>query len=352
MKKQIPFIVIFSALVGGCAAPATQRTEISDVLAAEEAKKQESLALNSHFGYTQRLSRLAFPLKKASLAICEKEHEKPVAGFTYMNIDMLPKEWHEAAISDHGIGESMKITYVVPTSSAKKSGLRRGDVLVSFDGKNLPLGTKAVERASKIWDDSIKDDIVDIVVLRDDERIEISVRLDRVCNYPVEYVNDDNINAFADGESVHINKGLMRFANDEELSAVIAHEIAHNAMQHIEAKQTNRAGGLILDVLVAGTTGINPGLSKLTARAYSQDFEAEADYVGLYLMARAGMNIDEIANFWRRMGSENPGSINKNLSGTHPSSPERFVGIENTVREIKNKIANGEDLLPNLKEGQ
>jgi predicted Zn-dependent protease len=47
----------------------------------------------------------------------------------------------------------------------------------------------------------------------------------------------DAVNAFADGEKVVITKGMMRFVeNDRELSLVIAHEMAHNAMGHTDNK--------------------------------------------------------------------------------------------------------------------
>jgi predicted Zn-dependent protease len=83
---------------------------------------------------------------------------------------------------------------------------------------------------------------------------------------------------------------MMRFANDAELVGVLGHEIAHNAMGHIEARKKNALlGGLlgaILDV-AAATQGVNTqgqntaNFMAAAARAFSQDFEREADYVGM-----------------------------------------------------------------------
>jgi predicted Zn-dependent protease len=81
---------------------------------------------------------------------------------------------------------------------------------------------------------------------------------------------------------------------------------------------------------------------------YSQDFESEADYVGLYVVARAGMPIDNAPRFWRRMGSQvAPGAISHGT--THPPTAQRFVALEAAVAEIKAKQAAGQPLLPNEK---
>lgn len=344
------FIVAALLILNSCVAPTTKRGNISDVLAAEEEKKQHSLALRSYFERNERLENLSYPLQLASSEICEKGNLLKRAGFSYHNLSTINNEWHAAAISEYGIGESYSITNVIPNSPADKAGLAKKDILVSIDGEDLSLGKNSTKVNDEIWKEKTKDGVVDILVLRGGNKKQLTVYPINTCSYPVVYVNNDTLNAYADGDAVYIHKGLMRFTNDLELSTVIAHEIAHNAMQHIEAKQTNRAGGIVLDILVtAATGGINPGFSDHAGNMYSQEFEAEADYVGIYIMARAGLDISKTANFWRRMAIENPGNIEKSISATHPSTPERFVGIENAVKEIQEKIKNNEELLPNLK---
>ena len=48
------------------------------------------------------------------------------------------------------------------------------------------------------------------------------------------------------------------------------------------------------------------------------------------------------------MGVKHPGSIAQNHAATHPSTPERFVSIENTVKEIEQKKQAGEIIMPNI----
>jgi predicted Zn-dependent protease len=184
---------------------------------------------------------------------------------------------------------------------------------------------------------------------------DVTVEPQPVCNYPVVIVDKPQINAYADGKAIYVYRGMMDFVrSDEELALVLGHEMAHDFRGHLDAKRKNaivgQAIGAVFDVLlaagtgVAGTTFSNMG-GNLTAGAYSQDFEAEADYVGLYVIARAGYRIDEATNFWRRMAISSPGSVT--MTSDHPTTPARFVALQAAVKEINVKTAQGQPLLPN-----
>ena len=114
-------------------------------------------------------------------------------------------------------------------------------------------------------------------------------------------------------------------------------------MGHIEAIQTNAMGGMLLDFLAAGF-GVNTqgAFSKIAAGAYSQEFEAEADHVGLYIMALANYDMTDAPNFWRRMAIEHPTGIDYGVS--HPTTPKRFLGLENAITIITEQQTAGIDL--------
>ena len=353
MNRNLYIAILLSTLlvVGGCATPTTKKIDVSDVLVYEESLRQKSLAFKVYFERIKRLHKLAHPLKESALIACEEKHIVPVAGFLFYNLHTLPEGFRDVAQKEYGFDDTMKIVDVIPDSPASKSGMQINDILVSVDGINLSLGEKGLKHFGKVWDDNTKDGVVNLLVLRDGEQVKLEVHPSMSCQYPVLYANsEDTINAYADGENIYITKGFTRFANDLELSTVIAHEIAHNGMQHIEAKQKNSAGGLILDILIIGTTGIDIGARNIAAGAYSKEFESEADYVGLYIMANAGLDIEQAPNVWRRIAVESPEGIDKNISSFHPSTPERFVSMQNAIEEISAKIRNGEKLVPNLKE--
>ena len=81
---------------------------------------------------------------------------------------------------------------------------------------------------------------------------------------------------------------------------------------------------------------------------YSQEFEAEADYVGIYYLERAGYSTENVANFWRDMAVEHPGSINQSHTSTHPATPERFLEINAAIKEIEEKKKSNQQLIPNI----
>lgn len=179
----------------------------------------------------------------------------------------------------------------------------------------------------------------------------------RSCYYYMEMSSSPELNAVADGKKVTIYAGMMHFIeNDDELAAIIGHELAHNLMDHRGAKMTNGMVGMLAGAIIEGaaaTQGINSkgditqSAMNMAMLAYSTDFEREADYVGLYIAARAGYNIRTAANYWRRLSVQEPDSENGGL--THPSNPERFVAMQKTLEEIEFKRKHRIALLPDMK---
>ena len=182
------------------------------------------------------------------------------------------------------------------------------------------------------------------------------------CNYPIQLIPGDDFNAFSDGKRIVMVNGLFNHVpDDREIAVIVSHELAHNILRHVEKREGNAAaagaGGLVFDIGLA-VLGINTGgaFSKAAmdagARAYSQDFEYEADYLAMYMLARAGFDFAAGPDLIRRMGAQHPSSQVKNYFSTHPSTPERAVAMTETIREILAKVSREEALLPKNLEGQ
>jgi predicted Zn-dependent protease len=180
------------------------------------------------------------------------------------------------------------------------------------------------------------------------------------CAYGVTVLDSEDINAAADGKRIAIDRGLIRFVKtDDELALVMAHELAHDTERHIRAKSANAAmgtvGGAAVDVLLA-LGGVNTGgafakAGRAAGAGYaSAAFESEADYIGMYYMARAGYDVNGVEDFWRRMAVENPHAIF--VTTDHPSSPARYVAIAKTRDEILAKRKAGAPLLPERRAGR
>ena len=349
--KQIFFLAVLlpaAVLVSGCG-PTTIRTTPDEAAVALEAQKQKEFALREQLSKQERLQNVGWPVLAAGLPLCV-DRKRWAIGALYANQHDFPKEMQETAVSMLGSDEDMQILTVARDAPAAASGLQKGDVIISVNGKNIPAGKEASRKTSDLLKEELENGKAAEFIIRR-EGVQETVRINpvEICDYPLALLNQNEVNAYADGNNIVVFSGLMDFARtDQELSLVLAHELSHNAMRHIDAKKANFFIGLLFDILVTGVTGVDLGIRNAAALAYSQEFEAEADYVGLYVMARAGIPLDNSADFWRRISTNNPDAINKNFLATHPSTPERFVAMEDTINEIHLKIAGNSELLPNI----
>lgn len=129
-------------------------------------------------------------------------------------------------------------------------------------------------------------------------------------------------NAFAlPGGYVYLTRGVLALANDEdELAAVIAHEIAHSALRHQAALQSTLPSNPFALAFV------NPGW----VAAYQRDQERAADRVGQGIAAAAGYDPAGLERFLRGLGQmerliEGGGRV-PSFFDTHPPTAERAAG--------------------------
>ena len=356
--------VVLCSLITACA-PTTQRVKVNSVAAETEARKQRQVALQAYLDDQKRLMRVSYPLQTKGSDLCGDDIRYTTGMALANSSTLLGEQFKETAESNYQLSDAVQVVYVVPGSASEQAGVHAGDIITQIG--TWPVsgsGPDAIKQALNQLQTQSKNGQpvrVDIQRQLPSSRKTPSsgplaqsllVTPDRACSYPVVLGNGDEVNAYADGKQVVVQHGMMRFANnDTELGLVISHEIAHNSMSHINAKMTNYALGSILDIaaqlfLKIPTQGL---FGSLGGNAYSQDFEAEADYVGLYIMAQAGGDIENAPQFWRRMATLSPAAIQSSHMSSHPATPERFVALEATVREIRAKQQAGKPLMPNLK---
>ena len=355
MDRSAYTLVLMFVLVGLTAcSPATKRVQINEALIEVEAQKQSDIALQSLIHHHDRLLRISYPLLVTAQPYCEDDTRASI-GVQFSNKYSIPDDLQDAAQRKYDLGDPIQLLLIAPDSAADVSGLQPGDVLVSINGIGSPVGEDALEDLHDLLAKEIKSGTVTtLTIKREGVMQSFPLTPVRSCNYPVVLSGADEVNASADGDRIIITKGMMRFATgDQELSLVVAHELAHNAMGHIRAKTTNYLLGSVFDIAAAAYGVDTQGLfGNIAAGMYSQDFEAEADYVALYFMAQAELDIEGAANFWRRMAAEHPGSIRTNHAASHPATPERFLAIEQTVVEIEAKLSSGAGLVPEYKQGR
>ncbi|MGH9547075.1 MAG: M48 family metallopeptidase [Terriglobales bacterium] len=164
--------------------------------------------------------------------------------------------------------------------------------------------------------------------------------------FTIKVIDSDDINAFAlPGGFFYVNSGLILAADEEaELAGVMAHEIAHVAACH--AARENTRGNLmqmasIPLIFVGGAIGYAgyeaAGLAlPLTFLHFSRGFEAEADYLGLQYMYKAGYDPQAFISFFEKVQAQEkkkPGSLAKAFS-THPQTPDRIAKSQEEIATI------------------
>ena len=166
--------------------------------------------------------------------------------------------------------------------------------------------------------------------------------------WEVRVFRGDDINAFAlPGRKIGIWEGMMRLtATEDELAAVIGHEIGHLAADHgVERVNTQVATDLGLRtveaLLRAGEIGasreiaaaLGLGVEFGLARPYSRRQELEADAYGLRAMDSAGYDPAAAIRLWERM--QRQGQRSPEILSTHPAPDTRIA----EMREVLDALA-------------
>lgn len=328
-------------------APVTRQAMIDPGLSESEKRIQQEMALEQQLKNRMRVTTVGARITQAAAVYCG-DKIAPAMGIISTSEKQLSTEWRQTAQRLWGVEAHQTVIAVIPQSAAELAGLKVGDLIVE-------VNDKALAQDAFVWTDYISKpyDGVNsntLLIRRDGQEQRIQIQPLASCDYPSTVVSDDSVNAYADGEKIMITTGMLRFAQtDEELATVIGHELAHNQMGHIEKQSGNRLIGAIIGAVVTVATGVDVTntFAEVGGSAYGQDFESEADYVGIYHTARAGYDIKSSPNFWRRMGIEHPKAIAHGSS--HPSTANRFVSLDNAVKEIDEKRLAGLELIPNTK---
>lgn len=164
--------------------------------------------------------------------------------------------------------------------------------------------------------------------------------------FTIKVVDDDSVNAFAlPGGFFYVNSGLILAADEEaELAGVMAHEIAHVAARHATRGATRAELANILSIpliFVGGGIGYAAreaaGLAlPMTFLKFSRGFEAEADYLGLQYMYKAGYDPNAFVAFFEKLAAQEkkkPGTLAKAFS-THPQTPDRIQKSQEEIARI------------------
>ena len=166
-------------------------------------------------------------------------------------------------------------------------------------------------------------------------------------------IRNPTLNAFAaPGGIIGVHHGLFFYGETEhEMSAILSHEIAHLSQRHFarklaESKKSSalNIAGLLAGIVLAATAGSDAGLAAMTGTQaygqnqflkYSREREAEADRIGIYTLADAGMDPRAMAYMFERLQRASRYSTGNRIPEflrTHPVTNDRIADSYNQTR--------------------
>jgi predicted Zn-dependent protease len=190
--------------------------------------------------------------------------------------------------------------------------------------------------------------ITDPVIVEYVNRIGQNIVKNSDCKVPftIKIIDSDEINAMAlPGGFFYVNSGLILNADEEaEMAGVMAHETAHVCAHHAVREQTRMNYAQLSTIpliFIGGWTGYGiyeaAGLAvPMTFLKFSRDFEAQADYLGIQYMYRAGYDPGALVSFFEKVQAlekRKPGLVAKAFSD-HPQTPDRIVHTQEEIARI------------------
>lgn len=275
-----------------------------------------------------RIATISYRLLTANVALCPSP--APQSGLLIHDASQYATDLREEVRAHFGLGATPGVEAVVPGSPAARAGFLPRDRILAVNGRPAPVSPRdgeptpaAMEATAVLLDTAFRSGPAQVAIERGGRRLDLALAPAPACASKVELMPDDDYNSWADGERVAITSAMAAFAStDDELAALIAHEIAHNIRGHPAM------------LLAAGVpkTGMMRGLGRNAARVRAT--EIEADYLSVYLLAAAGYDIDAALRFWTRFGKEH--SASGIFAGrTHPRPRRRVALLTESVAQIR-----------------
>ena len=178
----------------------------------------------------------------------------------------------------------------------------------------------------------------------------IGLRVARVSDrqdvpYQFGVIREKSLNAFAiPGGTIYVHSAMVEKADDDELAAVLAHEVGHVAARHA-AKHLQADLGFTVLLQIASAAGVGPGSAQLAEslyglfrNGYSRQDELEADRLGIRYTFRAGYDPEGMVTFFEKMLAEEPGDRFSQApvwQRSHPLTLERIAQAKKEIEQLQ-----------------
>lgn len=161
-------------------------------------------------------------------------------------------------------------------------------------------------------------------------------------DWEINVFDSDEINAFcAPGGKIGVYTGIVKRLKltDDELAAVMGHEIAHALREHSREKASQQMVSNLLVTTVSAAAKVDGSLLDMGSQMFvhlpnSRSMELESDVMGLELMARAGYDPRNAPKLWEKMRAASGGNKGLAFMSTHPADEERIAAMQENIPKV------------------
>jgi membrane-associated protease RseP (regulator of RpoE activity) len=292
------------------------------LIAGPSADDQATLVVRALLQQDVAVATIGYRLATANVDLCVEHMVE--SGMLIETLGQYGATFRPAARQVLGLSDGPTVALVVAGSPAERAGLKPGDVLVDADGVPFAAAPPSsadgrfagVEAAMTALDTALADGKARLTIERNGQRLTIDLIGVAACKARFQLVPGDYADAVANGTWVQLSTRMAGFAKTpDELAAILAHELAHNALGHRKAKAK---------------------VQRLQ--------ELQADRLMPYLMARAGFDPGAAVVLWRRFQAQRLGGLFPSV--THPSWSDRVRAVEIERARITGLVSRGNTIVP------
>lgn len=356
MRLTAILALTMAAALAACASPKPVSLDTMTSAAASGADAADTeTRLKSLLADEQRLNDVFGRLVTSNADLCGDTYV-PTFGFRLWSIDDFAEPLRASAHAAFRLGHELQVYAVAADQPAARAGIEPGDILKSVEGKPVAEGKEGrTQFAERITAGLLKRGQVRFTFERNGKSRAVKLKALKSCPYGVALAVGEDPNAATDGATVFVTTGMLAFARDDrDLATVLGHEIAHawrghallpaNGERPRPGAGAGRVFGAVIDLAagIGDVAGAVLGVSESRRNTIAN--EIDADEVGLYFAARAGYDVSNAAEIWRRLDVDYPSNAGGGWS--HPAASERYTRMQATAAEIAEKRAAGEALIP------
>ena len=270
------------------------------------------------------LARIGYRLATANAPLCDRQ--EPGLGLVLHTPEQYSRDLRAAAVRYFRLDGPVGVEAVIAGSPAAQAGIRADDTLLGIGTARFAPAdleaeatTATAQRVAGQVAALSPDTPLDVHGRREGAPFTRTVRPVPACRSRFEVAIGAEWTAKADGEMVQIGSPFLETYPEDQLAAVVAHELAHNILRHRERLEAK---------------GVDYGMLSGFGRnvRYFRQTELEADILSVSLLANAGYDPQVAVRFWQDFGPKRAGGILRSRS--HPAWADRVATIRHAIAAL------------------